>query len=136
MAAAMLSAYFVLWCYLGRYSFFLFLAAFFLVLFYIAGVIVSLVFWVSGRKKFKQAYIPTVVNISIALLIYLLPSVVYSKQYPKCGRSVNKPKGCGCNKDLYLEYYTIIGGGYMTTDLDAVYLTDKKNFRIFRFQDF
>ncbi|MEP6610227.1 MAG: hypothetical protein ABJA76_00020 [Mucilaginibacter sp.] len=97
-------------------------------LLYVKVSIQSLVFWVNNAKIYRRPYLPLGINIATALLIYFLPSQNFSKQYPDYTIDLSEnQKGCSCK--LYLETYTIFGGGAWGGDVDSSYLTDSVSFR-------
>lgn len=85
----------------------------------------SIIFCFTGRKIFKYAFVPACINITAVLVIMLAPSIYRNKSYYK--RTARLNTGCACR--LYMEAYCVDGGGALSTDMDALYLTDSVNFR-------
>jgi hypothetical protein len=103
----------------------------FVILFFIVIFIRSLAQCLKKETKCDFYYASLWINMLAILIVYCLPSNERSKQYYKnTGTLCNYKTGnCGCN--LYAEYYCVYGNGYMTTDLNAEYLTDSLTFRKF-----
>lgn len=92
----------------------------------------SIIFLIKNQKKYDQPYLPLIINIIAFVVILCWPSVNTNKRYPQysynlCTRASSH---CDCNLDLYEEYYLALSG-FQSSDLIAVYLTDKKNFRLY-----
>jgi len=106
----------------------LILIGFWVMLFFLITFICCIVSWISGYKKYPLSYVPFFIVMLTITIAYCLPSHNRSKKYYKhTGELCNYQKGnCVCN--LYAEYYCV-ETGYMTTDVNAEYLTDSVNFR-------
>jgi hypothetical protein len=129
----LLLAYVCGWKFEGRYSLYLtplYLAA---LLLFITAFLNSLFFWLLQFRKQNKTYMPLLLNVGVACFWYLLPSLSHSKANPVGIYCLITNKQNSCNPGLFLEYYKIMGGGYMTTDVNAVYLTDRKSFRKYLF---
>jgi hypothetical protein len=105
------------------------LICFFVIPLFIVVSVNTIILWIKNRSKFSLPYVPFCIAILSVLIVYCLPSHNLSKQYYKGAGSLSNYKtgACGCN--LYAENYCIYGNGYMTTDLNAEYLTDSVSFR-------
>ncbi len=91
----------------------------------------SLIFMVLNRKAYQYAYLPFLINLTTIVVILSLPPLDSNKRYFKWETNMFKYAGSNCPCNLYVEYYCVFGGGATATDMDAVYLTDKKKFRLY-----
>jgi len=87
----------------------------------------SAIFWIVNRRIFKNTFVPLIINIVPIVLIICGPSINRNKSYYK--ETINL-KNTNCNCHLYIESY-LIAGGFLSTDIDALYLTDSVNFRLY-----
>lgn len=102
---------------------------FVLVIILVVNVIQNLVFWIGNYKEFRRAWLPLFLNVLTVLIPFCTPSYVYNKDHPH-GTTALSPV-CRCKPQLYLARYTVYAQGAWGADLDGVYLTDQKNFRVF-----
>jgi hypothetical protein len=96
---------------------------------YIVVAIMSIICWVRNRKKFAHSFVPFGVNVIAALIIALSPSIYRKKSYYKNTIDLRNLRNNNCTGRLYIETYCVYGGGALSTDVDAIYLTDSSNFR-------
>ncbi len=129
MIAVMAYAVFGRFC--GAYSFFLFLPCLLVALLYLVNVLVNIVFAVARRKKYDRSSIPLRLNIVALLFLYILPTANHNKAYPRGCYSLQGSTNYSNVGGLYREYYKVFGGGFMTTDEIAIYITDHRNFRLY-----
>jgi hypothetical protein len=124
------TGYFIWGRFYGTCAFFLFFPTLIIALIYIVNILSNCIFAIIQRKKYDRSSIPLRLNIIALVFMYCLPTVNHSKAYPLGSH----PLSSSAKREiggLYLEYYTVYGGGFMTTDDVAVYLTDYSNFRVY-----
>ena len=91
----------------------------------------SIVFYIRNFRKIERAFVPLIINLLTVVVVSCCPSINRNKSYPKQSIDLSKNQGTKCACHLYREDYCVFAGGATTTDLDAVYLTDLKNFRVY-----
>ncbi|MDB5133207.1 MAG: hypothetical protein JWR02_2956 [Mucilaginibacter sp.] len=128
-ATLLLIAYAITWRFYVMWWFILAFVDLTIIIFYLVVTANSLACWIRNQKNYKYPYLPLVINISAILLLIVSPSIHRNKSYPSYKGSLCKwvKSDCGCN--LHFEMYTIFKGGAYETDMQAVYITDLKNFR-------
>jgi hypothetical protein len=83
-------------------------------------------------EKYDKSFIPLLINIvGFVVIHYCMPTIHQNKAYPTGSYSLNTSGNVRYGSGLYVEYYRVFGGGFMTTDENAVYLTDRRNFRLY-----
>jgi hypothetical protein len=131
MAVIATAAFIITWRFWPVWSFILFFIDFFIFLIYLVVIIQSIMFWLGKRKIFKNAFFPFLINSIPMIVILLSPPMGRNKSYYKRTTDLQQFKGeysTGCH--LYVESY-LISCGFMATDVDALYLTDSLNFRLY-----
>lgn len=99
---------------------------------YLLNVLTNIVFGIVNRKKYDRSSIPLRINMVGFVVMYCcIPTINQNKAYPTGSYSLNTSGNVRYGSGLYVEYYRVFGGGFMTTDENAVYLTDRKNFRLY-----
>lgn len=92
-------------------------------------IIGSVRLWLKNRSEVPDSYKPLLIYLAAIGICFCLPNSDRSKQYFKSKTllesAITEPKD-----KLYLEIYCI-STGFLATDVDAEYLTDDKNFRLF-----
>lgn len=99
---------------------------------FIIEFIGSLHWGIISKKTCYYPFLPLHINLITFLVIFSWPSVHQTKRYPKFTHSLceQAPDICACHSNLYVDYY-LAGTGFLAADLNAVYLTDRKNFRLY-----
>jgi hypothetical protein len=85
-------------------------------------------FWVKNRSH-SEAYNPFLIYVATIIFVICLPGADHSKQYFARRIELIAP-GTEEHQNLYLDCYHVFRS-FMTTDIDAEYLTDAHNFRLF-----
>jgi hypothetical protein len=99
---------------------------------YLLNVLINIVWGTVNRKKYDRSSIPLRINMVGFLVMYCcMPTINQNKAYPTGSYSLNTSGNVRYGSGLYVEYYRVFGGGFMNADGDAVYLTDRKNFRLY-----
>ena len=128
IAVAIIVAYIITWRF---YAMWWFIIAFFdLVIFlvYIVVLFVSIIWGLGNLKNYHYPFLPLCINMLAALIILVSPSPYRNKNYYKRTTVIND-KHNSCARRLYIETYCVYGGGALSTDLNAAYLTDSVSFR-------
>lgn len=125
----LISAYICTWRFVAIYSFLLIPLDFFIIVHHAAVTARGIVYWIKRRKE-ELSFIPFFISVMALVVIFYLPPVYSNKSYHKgtycvCGYLKNT---CPCN--LYTEHY-LAASSFMATDLNSIYLTDLKNFRVY-----
>ncbi|GAA3981963.1 hypothetical protein [Mucilaginibacter dorajii] len=121
---------------LGRFnavcSFLLVLPSLLIIIAYLLNVLINIVWGIVNRKKYDKSFIPLLINIvGFVGIHYCMPTINQNKAYPAGSYSLNTSGNVRYGSGLYVEYYRVFGGGFMNADGDAVYLTDRRNFRLY-----
>ena len=124
-AATAILAYVVTWRFYAMWWFIVFFIDLLVFLLFLIVSLSNIIFCFTGRKKFKYAFAPVCISVSSFCMIMLAPSIYRNKSYHKRTSILNN----SCAGHLYLETYCVYGGGALSTDMDALYLTDSVNFR-------
>ena len=100
---------------------------------FVAVFIGSIIFLILNRKEYSHAAVPFYINLWTIIVICTMPSDAQNKLHHLNADNLCKYKdsNCPCNSNLYLDYYVAYLGGATSTDVNAVYLTDCKNFRLY-----
>ena len=127
-AIIVLIDYAINWRFTVAYSFVLILIDVFVFLCFIIVTFYTILWAVKNSKKYLKSYIVAILNPFAIFIIYCLPSYTTNKNYPLFTSALCKQKKSNCACNLYLQYYKVIGGGYMTTDVNSIYITDLNHF--------
>lgn len=123
-------AWIITWRFYAMWWFilaFIDLAMFVLFIFVFFG---SIVFWIKNIKKFTNPFIPLCSNTTAIIVVIYAPSINLNKSYYISTTDLHTQKTeCACH--LYIETYCVYGGGAWGSDVDAHYLTDSINFRMY-----
>jgi hypothetical protein len=126
-----LLAYMVVREFNAVWALFIILPAVAIAVTFIVVFVRSIMFWISNRSTIGYPFLPLFINVFCIIIIsFFMPPIYTGKHYHKGTYLLNGNKYCTCKSELYTERY-LAASGFMTTDLDAVYITDKKNFRLY-----
>lgn len=88
--------------------------------------------WTEQKTKYRYAFIPILIILTPLFVIFISPSMGRNKSYYEETIEVKTYAKAPCKCHLYVEVYLIRGS--LTpgeTDIDALYLTDSLNFRLY-----
>jgi hypothetical protein len=131
VGALAILAYIFTWQFYAVYWLVLSFANLIIAVFFLVVIVQSVVFGATNGKKYKGPFIPLYINVMVITILCYLPPTDHSKHYPKGTYSLAKRIGPKYGTGLYLKCYMVFGGGAGSTDVNAIYLTDNKNFRLF-----
>jgi|GEM_PF-5469843 len=128
-AALLILIYIATWRFWPVYALILFIPDLVIIVYYTSIFFTDVIYWIQNRKDDKP-FMPFCISFAALMVIFYLPPIHSNKSYPKGAYNLFARMKDKSACDLYLQYY-LAGSGFLATDVNAVYLTDLKNFRVY-----
>lgn len=114
----------------AKWNMLLILPDFVIAIIFLVIIIESIFSWPQNKKTHRRPWLPLLINLLAILVMYCIPSINRCKRYPQGSYKLCDHAAGPCDSSLHVDYYTIVRS-YMADDVEAVYLSDHKNFRVY-----